>query len=149
MQQPLGFISSGREHDVCRLKRALYGLRQSPRALYHRIDVALQNMGLVRSRADPNLYLLQNQGDILLLILYVNDLCLIGNHPQLIHDLATALMEEFSMTDLITISKYLGVHFVHTSEGLLLHQAPFALYILDEFCYHDCRPTFIPLNESI
>lgn len=149
MQQPLGFVSAGREREVCKLKRALYGLRQSPRAWYHRIDVALHDKGLHRSQADSNLYILEHHGEIVLLILYVDDLYLTGSHPQLIHDLATSFMAEFAMTDLGAISKYLGVHFVHTSGGLLLHQEPYALSILAEFSFLDCRPSFIPLNEGL
>lgn len=131
------------------MKQALYGLGQSPRAWYHRIDVALLNRCLERSQADPNLYLLQNQGDILLLILYVDNLYVKGSHPQLIDDLALALMKEFAMTNQGTISKYLGVSFVHTLGGLLLHQDPYALFILAVFSFDDCRPSFIPLNEGL
>ena len=41
MAQPLGFIAPGKEHLVCKMNRALYGLRQSPRMWYKRIDTYL------------------------------------------------------------------------------------------------------------
>jgi hypothetical protein len=37
VEQPLGFETYSRESHVCRLKKVLYGLKQSPRAWYYRI----------------------------------------------------------------------------------------------------------------
>jgi hypothetical protein len=78
LEQPLGFEVHTRASHVCRLKKALYGLKQAPRAWYSRIDNYLQSIGFVKSDADSNLYLLMNKEGILILVLYVDDLFLIG-----------------------------------------------------------------------
>eukprot|EP00253_Pinus_taeda_P027292 PITA_27292 len=54
---------------VCRLKKALYGLKQAPRAWYDQIDSHLQQMGFVKSDADPNLYYLMVEDEPLILVL--------------------------------------------------------------------------------
>lgn len=64
---------------VCRLKKALYGLKQTPRAWCGRIDSDLQQLGFIKSDADPNLYSLLVEGELLILVLYVDDLFLIGS----------------------------------------------------------------------
>jgi hypothetical protein len=56
IEQQEGFEVYGRESHVCRLKRALYVLKQAPRAWYERIDSYLQGMGFVKSEEDSNLY---------------------------------------------------------------------------------------------
>ena len=56
MEQPQGFEIHGRESHVCRLKKALYGLKEAPRAWYSRIDSYLLSMGFQKSEADLNLY---------------------------------------------------------------------------------------------
>ncbi len=67
-----------------RLQNAFYGLRQAPCAWYTKIDIYLQNQGLTRGGVDANVYFFNEGGKIMLLILYVDDVYLIGNHiPKL------------------------------------------------------------------
>jgi hypothetical protein len=56
MEQPFGFIRPGQQDLVCNLNRSLYGLRQSPRAWYHRIDTDLHSWGFLKIHADSNIY---------------------------------------------------------------------------------------------
>jgi hypothetical protein len=78
IEQPLGFEVHGRESHVCIMKKALYGMKQAPRAWYSRIDAYLQQLGFEKSEADPNLYFIVVGEDPLILLLYVNDLFIIG-----------------------------------------------------------------------
>ena len=74
MEKPLGFEIHGRESHVWRLKKSLYGLKQAPRAWYSRIESYLQRMGFQKTDADPNLYFIMVGDDLLILLLYVDDL---------------------------------------------------------------------------
>jgi hypothetical protein len=56
MQQPQGYVIPGKEHHAWKLKKALYGLRQSPRMWYERIDSFLRSLGMICSNNDLNLY---------------------------------------------------------------------------------------------
>ena len=56
MRQPEGFIAEGQEHLVCKLKRSIYGLRQSPRCWYFALDCKLKEMGFRQTPSDPCLY---------------------------------------------------------------------------------------------
>ena len=67
------------ESHICRLKKAFYGLKQAPRAWYSRIDSYLMSMGVQKSEADPNLYLIFVGNDPLILLLYVDDLFITGD----------------------------------------------------------------------
>ena len=57
MSQPEGFEKKDLEHLVCKLKKSLYGLKQSPRAWYQRIDSFFTKEGFTRSEADHSLYI--------------------------------------------------------------------------------------------
>ena len=85
IEQPEGFETHGKRTHVCRLKKALYGLKQAPRAWYGRLDSYLQQLGFVKGDADPNLYYLMVENEPLILVLYVDDLFLIGS-SRLIQD---------------------------------------------------------------
>ena len=74
IEQPEGFETHEKRTHVCRLKKALYGLKEAPRAWYGQIDSYLQQLGFIKSDADPNLYYLIVENEPLILVLYVDDL---------------------------------------------------------------------------
>ncbi|MGQ2964153.1 MAG: reverse transcriptase domain-containing protein, partial [Agrobacterium sp.] len=75
VQQPEGF-EEGSTNTVCRLQKALYGLRQAPRAWHARLCEELLNMGFKASEADPALFTLQLSTGMVYLLVYVDD-CLL------------------------------------------------------------------------
>lgn len=84
MRQPPSFEAPGQEHKVCKLLRSLYGLKQLPRAWYDKIDLELRRIGLLRSPLDPNLYYLHQDNEILIVMLYVDNLFITGSSSRLI-----------------------------------------------------------------
>ena len=78
LEQPEGFVTHDAASHVCKLKRALYGLKQVPWAWYERIDKYLLSLGFTKNVADPNLYFKVTKGDMLILILYVDEILIIG-----------------------------------------------------------------------
>jgi hypothetical protein len=76
IKQPDGFVIHEKESHVCRLKKALHGLKQTPRAWYARIDGHLMSLGFNKIVVDPNLYYKAINVESLILVLYVDDLFL-------------------------------------------------------------------------
>ncbi|GLJ30415.1 hypothetical protein SUGI_0601930 [Cryptomeria japonica] len=99
IEQPEGFSTHDRNLYVCRLKKALYGLKQAPRAWYERKDSYLSKLGYSKNEADSNIYFKISDGDMLILVLYVDDL-LITREDHLIAKCNQDLMAEFDMKDL-------------------------------------------------
>jgi hypothetical protein len=108
VKQPFGFIVPGLEHKVCKLKKALYGLCQSPQAWHERIDVFLQKTSLVFCLADLRLYIFQEDGLILTLAIYVDDLMLIGSHNAKLEWVCDEFCSQFDMSLLGPLALYLG-----------------------------------------
>ena len=79
IDQPEGFKIFDNELLVCQLRRALYGLKEAPRAWYTRIDNYFTKLGFTKSEADANLYQIVVDGKLLIIILYVDDLILTGD----------------------------------------------------------------------
>lgn len=95
MYQPQGFVKPGTRHLVCKLHKALYGLRQSPRAWYARLHTALISWHLIQSQNDPNLYFAHTGTDTVALLVYVDDIILTGSNPRFISSLKHQLHQEF------------------------------------------------------
>ena len=74
MMQLLDLKVVGRDHQILRLLKALYGLKKAPRAWYIKIDKYLNDQGFKRSSSDSNLYIKTTDSDIILLVIYVDDL---------------------------------------------------------------------------
>ena len=90
------------------MKEALYGLKQAPRAWYGRIDSFLKSLGFTKRKADSNLYFKVMNDESVILLLYVDDLFLIGEE-KLITDCKKNLAVEFEMKDLGPMHYLLGL----------------------------------------
>ena len=77
VEQPLGFETHDRKSHVCKLK-ALYGLKQASRTWYGRMDSFLISLGFTKSKADSNLYYKVEEVNPVILLLYVDDMFVIG-----------------------------------------------------------------------
>lgn len=81
VEQPWGFEVKDRKTHVCRLNKALNGLKQALGAWYAHTDNYLVKLGFTRRSANPNLYFKVINGMPFILILYVNDSFLTGSQP--------------------------------------------------------------------
>jgi hypothetical protein len=83
IEQPEGFQLSENADYVCKLKKSLYGLKQTPRAWYSRLDKYLQQEGFRKGSADNNLYIKVTQYSILLIEVYVDGIFFESNDDRL------------------------------------------------------------------
>ena len=74
MAQPHGFMDPQFPFYVCKLNRTLYGLKQVPRAWFHKLSHALLQWGFQASRADSSMFFWYSATDVLILLVYVDDL---------------------------------------------------------------------------
>ena len=83
MTQPPGFKVVGKDHQVLKLVKALYGLKQAPRTWYIKIDKYLSDQGFNRSSSDSYLFIKTTDSDIILLVIYMDDMILTGSIASL------------------------------------------------------------------
>ena len=76
MKHPKGYITD--PSLVCKLKNSLYGLKQPPREWYSKMDDFLLSQNFQRCRLDTNVYIKNFDGNLIIIVLYVDDLLIIG-----------------------------------------------------------------------
>ena len=109
MKQSLGFIDPACPNHICKLHRSIYGLKQAPRASFFRLSGYLVTMGFVGYKSDMSLFLQWVGTDLLLVLIYVNDIIIIGNDSRAITHLIHELGREFSLKDLDPLYYFVGV----------------------------------------
>ncbi|CAI7885746.1 unnamed protein product [Closterium sp. NIES-54] len=148
MKQPPRFDDNS--DRVCKLKKTIYGVNQSPRASYTRTDEHLLSLGFVRSKCDHALYVLNKDEKKLVLLLYVDDLLLVSDCKTLVADVKEKLAAEFSMHDLGAVSHYLGMHIDRDlgNKTLNLHQHKYLESVVDRFGMIERKPTPTPMEAG-
>lgn len=77
--QSSGFVDVNHPNYVCELNWSLYGLKQSPRAWYSRLSGSLHDMGFTSSQADTSLFIKLEDHLTIFILIYVNDIIIIGS----------------------------------------------------------------------
>jgi hypothetical protein len=87
----------------------MYGLKQSPRMWYQKFDTYMFGLGFTRSKHDHCVYFKLIGDHLIYLVLYVDDMLLIGNNKEIIQDVETQLSSKFDMKDLSASNFILGM----------------------------------------
>ncbi len=112
MEQPPGYVDQTHLNLVCRLKKALYDLKQAPRAWSDKIGQYLVTSGFQTSNANFSLYVKKTDHGILFIVIYVDDLIIIGDSDADIFDLKKLLKQKFEMKDLGELRYFLGIEVI-------------------------------------
>lgn len=142
MRPSHGFFPSSFKGKVCRLKKTLYGLKQSSRAWFKRFRLAVLQFRYFQSQADRTLFLKRTGGNHLTaFIVYVDDIIVTGNDPVEIYQLKLQLAREFEIKDLGQLWYFLGIEVARSNKGIFVSQRKYALDLLAETGLTAYKPT--------
>ena len=126
-QQPKGFVEKGKESLLSRLKKSLYGLKQAPLQSSKKFQ---------KTQADHYVFVKKyDEGDFLILLLYVDDMLIVRQDTRKIEKLKKAVGKSFAMKDLGLAKQILGMHIVRdrTKKVLWLSRKKYVTKILERF----------------
>lgn len=130
LDQPPSYIVPNNEHLVCRLRKALYRLKQSPRAWFDRFSTILLAYGFKQSTSDHSVFVHQSSAGVIVLIVYVNDIIISSNDSIGIANLKHNLSQKFHTKNLGNFQNFLRIEVAHSFQSLFLSQQK---YVLDLF----------------
>ena len=150
VKQPDGFQNKKFPDYVWKLKKALYGLKQSPRQWWITMRDFLFSLGFVACNFDPCIFLLDRDGVLTYLGLYVDDLQICGGNASFVSTIKENLCERFQMKDLGLVSYLLGLEIKMNSrqKRLTICQEKYVKDLLVQFDLDHLRPLSIPMDPS-
>ena len=144
MQPPSGL--SVESNKACHLRRALYGLKQVPRAWFAKFNSTIFRLDYTASPYDSALFLRRIDKGTILLLLYVDDMIITGDDLSGIQELKDFLNQQFEMKDLGYLSYFLGLEITHSTDGLYITQAKYASDLLSRVRFTDSKTVDTPVE---
>ena len=149
MDIPPGFETKATMNKVCKLKKSLYGLKQSPRAWFDRFNKTVKKYGYSQCQADHTLFIKHStKGKLAILIVYVDDIILTGDYEDELIKLKTLLAKEFETKDLGSLKYFLGMEVARSRKGISVSQWKYVLDLLKETGMLGCKPAETPMDSS-
>ncbi|KAK8554175.1 hypothetical protein V6N12_031146 [Hibiscus sabdariffa] len=151
MTQPEGFVTPEDARKVCKLQRSIYGLKQASRSWNLRFNEAIQEFGFIRNEDEPCVYKKFSGSIVSFLVLYVNDILIIGNDIPTLQSIKTWLSNCFFMKDLGEAAYILGVKIYRDRSRRLLglSQSTYIDKVLKRFSMEKSKRGFLPMRHGI
>ena len=144
IEQPEGFVEMTRDY-VCKLNKAIYGLKQSPHLWNKKINESLLAYGFERSKHDECLYVLRKSDEMMFVTVFVDDLIICASTMKMMNEFKEYLCSQFSMKDLGELNYCLGIK-IDQGEGFVRwSQRHYLESLLEKFNMADCKPREVPM----
>ncbi|KAI3505835.1 hypothetical protein L1887_28122 [Cichorium endivia] len=148
LQQPPGFEDPSRPNHVYRLNKAVYGLKQSPRAWYETLSTFLVSSGYRRGIIDPTFFVQSHQNHIMIVQVYVDDIIFGSTNQAMVDEFARVMTDKSHMSMNREINFFLGLQIKQTTRGIFIHQEKYTNELLKKFSFENCSTAKIPITTN-
>ena len=108
---------------MCKLKKALYRLKQSPRAWFGRFAKVMKEFGYKQSQGNHTLFIKHSAArGVTALLVYVDNIIVTGNDEREKHDVKKILAKEFELKELGKLKYFLGIEVTYSTQGIFISQ---------------------------
>jgi transposase InsO family protein len=152
MQHPPGYKSPDAGNRVLRLKKTLYGLKQSGRRWYQKLSSIFSSLGFSCCSVDQAVFYKSDKDrtKITIVAVHVDDCTIAASSLRLIDDFKAGLRKHVEVTDLGELHWMLGLEIKRDREGRTIHisQRAYLDSILRRFHFDDLKPLSTPMDTS-
>lgn len=146
LKQPPGFEQGSK---VCKLNKSLYGLKQAAKVWNQTLHEALTKIGFNQNSTDNCLYVWKQHGDIVYILVHVDDMLVTGSSDSVTAKLMLAVGECFEITNLGGVTHYLGIDVARDNNGKFeISQSRYIDKIIEETGLTNAKPAKYPLNTG-
>ncbi|KAF6213070.1 hypothetical protein GE061_010784 [Apolygus lucorum] len=143
MEMPDGYSDKTK---ICRLEKALYGLRQAPACWNKRLTTTLQRMGLNPLKTEQCVFV--NSDHTMFLAVHVDDGIIAGKSWEKLREVVSTLEKEFKVVAFENPSTYLGLDICKTDTYLKLSQKGYADAVVRKYRMEDAKTAPTPIAQQ-
>lgn len=148
MAQPHGFKDSQHPDYVCKLHKAIYGLRQALRAWHDALKSFITSYGFTTSRSNPSLFIYISGNITVYFLVYVDDLLLTGNNTTFIDTFIEFLSNRLSLKNMGAPYYFMGIELIPMNSSMFLSQHKYIKDVLEKFEMQDVKSSRTPLAST-
>ena len=151
MIQPEGFVDPKNARKICKLQKSIYGLKQASQSWNIHFDEVVKGFGFIKNEEEPCVYKRASGSAVVFLVLYVDDILLIGNDIPMLEVTKSSLGKSFSMKDLGEATYILGIKIYRDRSKRLigLSQDTYIDKVLKRFNMQDSKKGFLPMSHGV
>lgn len=148
MHLPEGFpVANFESSKVLKLKKAVYGLKQSSLAWYQKVEETLCHLGFNKSKLEPCVFIKNHKNNKTIIIgLYVDDFLIFSNCKTVTDWLINALNQKFKLKNLGPVKKYLGMRIERNCDEIRIDQENYIEQLLQKFDMYNCNTSETPIE---
>nr|GEV47668.1 hypothetical protein [Tanacetum cinerariifolium] len=146
--QPTGFKDPDYPDKVYKVVKVLYGLHQAPRAWYETLTNYLLENGFQRGKIDQTLFIKKQQGDILLVQVYVDDIIFGSTNKELCKAFEKLMKDKFQLSLMGELTFFLGLQVKQKEDGIFISQDKYVAKILRKFGLTDGKSASTPFDTE-
>jgi hypothetical protein len=148
MEQPPGFEDDRYPDHVYKLSKALYRLKQAPRAWYECLRDLLISNAFKVGKADPTLFKKTCNGDLFVCQIYVDDIIFGSTNQESCEEFSRVMMQKFEMSMMGELTYFLGFQVKQLKDGTFISQTKYTQDLLKRFGMKDAKPAKTPMGTD-
>ncbi|GKB69929.1 retrovirus-related pol polyprotein from transposon TNT 1-94 [Tanacetum coccineum] len=145
--QHLGFIDFAKPNHVYRIKKALYGLNQAPKAWYDRLKAFLIKHDYTIRMLDNTLFTKKKNSNLIIIQIYDN-IIFDSTCQELCDDFAKIMHDEFKIRMMGELNFFLGLQIKQLEDGIFFNQSKYIKEMLKKFGLEDSKPMKTPMSTE-
>lgn len=151
MSHPQVDLDNNSSKKIVKLNKAIYGLKQSSRSWYEKVDQCLTEVGFKRSQIEPCVYTKFNEDVKVIIALYVDDFFVYSNCNVETDNLISVLSSKFHIKDLGQVKQCLGmrVNIDEKNNTCTLDQEQYIDELLIKFNMLNCKEAGTPMESKL
>ncbi|GKA60200.1 retrovirus-related pol polyprotein from transposon TNT 1-94 [Tanacetum coccineum] len=146
--QPPGLIDFEKPNHVFKLKKALYSLKQAPKAWYESLKAFLIDHKYTMGLVDNTLFTKKRNSHIIIVQIYVEDIIFGSTYQELCDDFSKIMHDEFEMSMIGELNFFLGLQIKQLEDGIFFNQSKYVKEMLKKFSLKDSKPIKTPMSSE-
>ncbi|KAJ9546922.1 hypothetical protein OSB04_019465 [Centaurea solstitialis] len=143
-----GFVDPKYPEHVYVLDKALYSLKQAPRAWYETLTIYLLGSGYKKGTVDPTLFLRRSGNHLTVVQIYVDDIIFASTNPESCIEFEQIMKSRFQMSMMGELTFFLGLQVRQTPQGIFINQSKYTHDILKCFDFNGPKSASTPMSTS-